>query len=204
METAVEVWARFKPKLAEAREHDRVQVALSFLPIIIPLGRFEIVPLTIEKLLWLEQIESPFITGTHAPAKEDVLAFLWINSPDFRVGEWAGKRFCWNNILINWIQYANLIGEYMKEIAESMGADETGGIQPNWLPEIVDAFASQYNWNHDEIMKIPIQRASLLSNAIVNRLSEGKTTISFSPHADRVRAEMLREIAEAERKKNGG
>ena len=50
MPTRSEVWTTFKPKLAEAREKDRATVALSFLPLIVPLGRFEIVPLTIEKL----------------------------------------------------------------------------------------------------------------------------------------------------------
>lgn len=204
METATEVWIRFKPKLAKAREADRAQVALSFLPIIIPLGRFEIAPLTIERLLWLEQINSPFVTGEGAPEKEDVLAFLWINSQDFRVGEWAGKKFCWNNYLINSKKYALLIVEYMQSVAESMGADDSQGIQPNWLPELMDAFASQYHWTPGEIMQMPVERACILSNAISNRLSEGKDTKSFSPNADKMRCEMLKEIAEAERAKNGG
>jgi len=204
MESAVEVWQRFKPKLAQAREADRAQVALSFLPVIIPLGRFQIAPLTIERLLWLEQIKSPFVSGEGIPAKEDVLAFLWINSPDFRVGEWAGKKFCWNNCLINWREYRKLILEYMQNIAEAMGSDESKGIQPNWLPELMDAFASQYNWTPEEILNMPVERACILSSAMVNRLSEGKNAQSFSPHADKVRGEMLEKIAEAEREKNGG
>ena len=204
METAAEVWTRFKPKLAEAREKDRAQVALSFLPIVVPLGRFEIAPLTIERLLWLEQIDSPFVSGQIEPTKEDVLAFLWINSPDFRVGEWSGKKFCWNNCLINWRKYANLIAEYMISVAENMGADDTGGIQPNWLPQLMDAFASQYNWTPEQIMNMPIERACVLSKAMSNRVSEGKDSTSFSPNADSVRNEMLEAIAEAERQKHGG
>ena len=204
METAVEVWERFKPKLAKARESDRAQVALSFLPIIIPLGRFKIAPLTIERLLWLEQINSPFVTGEGTPAKEDVLAFLWINSPDFRVGEWHGRKFCWNNCLINWREYSQLILEYMQKVAQSMGSDDSKGIQPNWLPELMDAFASQYNWTPEAILGMPVERACVLSSAMVHRLSEGKNSVSFSPNADRVRGEMLTSIAEAERAKNGG
>jgi|TARA_R110000824_G_scaffold203371_5_gene387829 hypothetical protein len=204
METAAEVWTRFKPKLAEAREKDRAQVALSFLPIIVPLGRFEIAPLTIERLLWLEQINSPFVSGEVEPTKEDVLAFLWINSPCFRVGESAGKRFCWNNCLIDWKKYANLITEYMVAIGENMGSAEEGGVQPNWLPDLIDAFASQYHWTSDAIMDMPIERACILSKAMVNRTSEGKNSSSFSPNADQVRANMIAAIAEAERKNHGG
>ena len=201
--TAAEVWTEFKPKLAAAREEDRAGVALSFLPIIIPLGRFEIVPLTIEKLLWLEQIESPFVNGAE-PRRADVLAFLWICSPSFRIGEKYGKRFCWNNCLIQWRKYANLISEYMQEIAEAIGGESSDGtIDPNWLPQTVDAFASQYHWTSKEIMEMPVHRSSVLANAINARLSENKSQVTFSPNSDRVRNEMMKAIRAEEEKKNG-
>jgi len=197
MPTPAEVWREFKPKLAEAREQDRASVALSFLPIIIPLGRFKIAPLTIERLLWLEQVQSPFVYG-HQPSREDVLAFLWINSPDFRVGEWAGKKFCWNNYLINWKRYANLIAEYMTEISKAIGGgSEEKNPNAHWLPQMVDAFASQYHWSHDQIMRMPVERAMLLSSSMAARVSESPAP-HFSPNADRVRAEMLNEIKKAE------
>lgn len=201
--TPAEVWTEFKPKLAQAREDDRSQVGLSFLPIIIPLGRFDIVPLTIEKLLWLEQIKSPFINGAE-PRRADVLAFLWICSPDFRIGEKYGKRFCWNNCLISWRKYANLIGEYMQEIAEAIGGESSDGtIDPNWLPQTVDAFASQYHWTSREIMEMPVHRSSVLANAMNARLSENKSQVTFSPNADRVRNDMMKAMTAAGEKKNG-
>lgn len=202
MPTAAEVWAQFKPKLAEAREQDRANVALSFLPIIIPLGRFKIAPLTIERLLWLEQINSPFVFG-HQPEREDVLAFLWINSPDFRVGEWAGKKFTWNNYLINWHKYAQLIAEYMAEVAEAMGSDDKGSsAESNWLPSMVDGFASQYHWRYEDIMKMPVERALVLSSAMSARVSESPQP-SFSPNADKVRADMLSAIKAANKEQDG-
>tara|TARA_R100001163_G_scaffold11270_4_gene10336 strand:- start:2280 stop:2882 length:603 start_codon:yes stop_codon:yes gene_type:complete len=198
MPTPAEVWLQFKPKLAEAREQDRAQIALSFLPILIPLGRFQIAPLTIERLLWLEQIESPFVHG-YEPSREDVLAFLWVNSPDFRVGAWHGKKFIWNNYLIDWRKYAQLIAEYMTEIAAEIGGGENNAKQPepNWLPQMIDAFASQYHWSMEEIMKMPVQRAMVLSSAMADRVSE-KSNPSFSPNADRVRGEMMTELKKAE------
>ena len=193
--TAAQVWEEFKPKLAAARELDRANVALSFLPIVVPLGRFEIAPLTIERLLWLEQISSPFVTGRQ-PERVDVLAWLWINSPDFRVGEKYGRRFVWNNCLIGWKKYALLIGEYMQGVAESIGGEDTGAIESNWLPQMVDAFASQYHWTAAEILKMPVEQATVLASAMGARVSE-KSTPSFSPNADKVRGEMLTEIKKA-------
>tara|TARA_R110000824_G_scaffold35418_1_gene111089 strand:+ start:10372 stop:10974 length:603 start_codon:yes stop_codon:yes gene_type:complete len=198
-QTAAEVWEEFKPKLVAAREQDRANVALSFLPIIIPLGRFDIAPLTIERLLWLEQVKSPFVTGRQ-PERMDVLAFLWINSPKFRVGNKYGKRFCLNNCLIRWRKYAVKIGEYMAGVAEQLGSDDTGAIESNWLPQMVDGFASQYHWTAEEILKMPVERATLLSSAMSARVSD-KSTPDFSPEADRTRHEMLKAITEAN--KNG-
>jgi len=198
--TAAEVWLEYKPKLAAARDSDRAQVALSFLPVIIPLGRFEIVPLTIERLLWLEQIKSPFVNGAE-PQRKDVLAFLWICSPSFRIGEKYGKRFCWNNCLIGWRKYALLICEYMTEVAESMGAESAGDVDANWLPQMIDNFAHQYHWTERAIMEMPVQRATVLANAMSARCSEGKS-LSFSPHTDKVRAEMLAAIKSAEEKQD--
>ena len=207
MPTPAEVWQEFKPKLAAAREADRARVALSFLPVVIPLGRFEIAPLTIERLLWLEQIKSPFVVGAQ-PARCDVLAFLWIMSPDFRLGEKYGKRFVWNNCFIRWRVYAELIAAYMNEIAEMMGGNsKEGAVDVNWLPQMVDAFASQYHWTHDQIMQIPLQRVNILAHAMTARLSE-KSNPSFSPSADAMRHEMLIAIraaeAEAAKEKENG
>ena len=200
--TAAQVWEDFKPKLAAAREQDRASVALSFLPIVVPLGNFEIAPLTIERLLWMEQIGSPFLLGQE-PEKVDVLAFLWINSPNFRVGEKYGKRFCWNNYFISWRRHARLIGEYMVEVCEALGNEDSadGNIQSNWLPQLVDAFASQYHWTVGDIMKMPVEQASVLACAMNARVSE-KPTPGFSPAADRARNEMLAAINEVN--KDGG
>ena len=202
MPTRNEVWTTFKPKLAEAREKDRATVALSFLPLIVPLGRFEIVPLTIEKLLWLEQIESPFINGK-PPRREDVLAFLWICSPQFRVGEKYGKRFCWKNCFINWERYAQLVAEYVQEVCKSLGGkSDQGAMDSNWLPSMVDAFASQYHWTAEQIMSMPVTRATMLVASINARVSE-KPTPTFNAEADRVRHEMLRAMDTAKDQENG-
>ncbi len=83
-----------------------------------------------------------------------------------------------------------------------MGGDSGGDVDPNWLPTMIDNFAHQYHWTERAIMEMPVQRASVLANAMSARCSEGKA-ISFSPHADKVRAEMLAAIKAAEEKQDG-
>ena len=129
------------------------------------------------------------------------MAFLWINSPNFRVGKKYGKRFCWNNCFISWRKYANLIGEYMASVCETMGSEsQEKGIEANWLPVMIDGFASQYHWTVSEIMKMPVEQATCLATAMSARVSE-KPMANFSPKADRVRNEMLAAIHEVN---NGG
>ena len=92
----------------------------------------------------------------------------------------------------------------MQAIAEAIGGENlTGTIDPNWLPQTVDAFASNTIGPCKEIMELPVHRSSVLANAMNGRLSESKSQVSFSPNADRVRNEMMKAMTAEEEKKNG-
>ena len=204
MKSAPEIWAEYRPKIAEAREEDRNAIALAFLPVHIPLGPFTLVPLSVERLLWLEQIKSPFLTGDGPPRREDVLAFLWICSPEFRVGHKYGRRFVWRHCFIRWRKYAALISEYIGQLVGELQG--TGGgkgkenantpMDPKWLPTMVDGFASQYNWTEREIMSLPVSRVALYAQAMTARLTD-KPAPTFSGRADEMRHEMLMKCNEA-------
>jgi len=205
--TPAELWQEYLPKLAEAKEQDREEITRAFLPLVIPLGSFKIVPPTIERLLWLEQIKSPFITADRLPKKEDVLAFLWICSPDFRVGFEHGKAFGRRHYFIRWRKYAKLIAEFTLELMRQLG-DDTGQkseagkpMQYDWLPTYIDGFASQYHWSEKEIMDIPIYRVGYYAQAMMTRMDfTGKKTAKFSPKQDRVKKEYLRAANEMSRR----
>lgn len=208
-ESPAEVWEKYLPRLAEAKEKDREEITRAFLPVVIPLGKFEIVPVTIERLLWLEQIKSPFITGGRDVKKEDVLAFLWICSPDFRVGFKAGKRFCLRHTFLNWKKYAKLIHEMMTDMMDQLGIENSGdkksgqSMQYDWLPTFVDGFASQYHWSEKEIMDLPIYRVGFYATAMMNRLADKKTA-KFARRQDKVKAEYLKEVNSLNKKKEDG
>ena len=203
MKSAPDIWAEYRPKIAEAREEDRANIALAFLPVQIPLGPFTICPLTVERLLWLEQLKSPFLTGATTPTRADVLAFLWIMSPGFRVGHKYGRRFVWRHCFIRWRKYAAKIAEIIAELTAKMRGAGNGGkggeLDPKWLPQMVDAFASQYHWAEAEIMQLPVARLSLYAQAMTARLSD-KPAPNFSSRADSMRHEMLMKINEANKK----
>ena len=195
-----DVWEEYLPRLAAAREQDREEITRAFLPLVIPLGRFKVVPVTIERLLWLEEIKSPFITGSGQVSKIDVLSFLWICSPDFRVGMDHGKSFCRRHCLIRWRKYALTILEYCQELMSSLGADtdqkanDGKPMQYDWLPVFVDGFASQYHWSEKDIMNIPIYRVGYYATAMASRLSMSGKAAKFARHQDRVKKEYLTEV----------
>ena len=106
---AANLHARFQADLAEAKRQDREEKGKLFLNVNLPLGKFLLAPLTLERYLFLEQVKSPFL-GFAAeediiPKKEDVLTFLWIMSPDFRPCPKAGRWFARRNFFINWKKY---------------------------------------------------------------------------------------------------
>jgi hypothetical protein len=198
MQSARDLWAAHAPKIASAREKDSELISLAFLPIVITVGSFEIAPLTIERLLWLEQLKSPFLMGKEVK-KKDVLAFLWIFNPNFKVGEKYGKAFCRRHYFIFWKKYAAVIGEILSVYMEMMGANSkrvskkgSSGSSADWLPQMLDGFASQYHWAERDIMNLPIMRAMLYGGAMAARLS-GKQGIKWSPNADKARADYLAE-----------
>lgn len=195
MDDAQKSWAFHAPKIREARQKDADLIGLAFLPIVIPFGRFELAPFTIERLLWLEQLKSPFLVGGDVE-KKDVLAFLWIFSPDFRAGAKYGKRFCRKHFFFFWKSYANKIQEFISEHVEMMGGagrtNDNGEINSSWLPQMLDGFASQYNWSEKEILNLPVVRAVLYAGAMAFRLT-GKPGFGFSPNADKARNDFLKD-----------
>ena len=200
--STAELWQEYLPRLAEAKEQDREEITRAFLPLIVPLGRFKIVPPTIERLLWLEQIKSPFLVAEREPTKEDVIAFIWICSPDFKVGFDHGRKFGRRHCIhfaLQWKMYAKLIAEFAQELMRQLGADleqDVGDGKPmsyDWLPTFVDGFASQYHWTERDIMNLPIYRVGYYAQAMLARLDMKGKTAKFAPRQDKVRATFLRD-----------
>lgn len=188
--TAAELWEQYRPKIAEARERDRRDVQRSLVSIPDLVGRAWVVPMTLERLIVLESIEHPFLKGDYA-TRDDVLNFLWIMSPEFVGGNpKATKRF-FRRFWFRRIDEDSL-RDYLAE--EFANEKQTSGKVPdaNWVAHLVDVFAHEYGWAENEILNIPIKRLFRYADAIVARHGENK--VSFSPQADKLKHEYLKEM----------
>ncbi len=194
---AASLHERFLADLAEARTKDREETGRIFLTVNVPVGRFWLAPLTLERYLFLEQVKSPFLgfctEEEMIPTKEDVLQFLWIMNPNFRPSQRAGRWFAYRNYFIRWRSYALKIykliaAELEAELEKPKDTSEEMGT--TWIAALIDGAASQYGWSERDILNLPIQRAKKYMDAMVKRVGGGKS-IEFNRHADKARHEYL-------------
>lgn len=200
--TAEELHEKFRAELAEARSKDREESGRVFLSVNIPLGRFWLAPLTLERYLFLEQVKSPFLGFGSAddpiPTKADVLHFLWIMSPKFRPEFKAGRRFALRHYFINWRRYTMLIYELITEqvapqLQATEGKQEGGEVPTNWVATLIDGAASQYGWSERQILDLPVMRARAYMEAMSARLTGGKAA-AWAKNADKVRHEYISKL----------
>jgi len=198
---AADLHTRYKADLAEARRKDSEEDGRLFLTVNVPVGRFWLTPLTLEKYLFLEQVHSPFLgfcdEENVIPTKGDVLHFLWIMNPNFKPEHRAGRRFAIRHYFIRWKKYANLIYEIIssemeKEIEEAEGKTSDPA-EPGWMAQLIDGAASQYGWSERDILNIPVNRARAYMDAMSKRLA-GEKVPTFKHHADKVRHKYIKQL----------
>jgi hypothetical protein len=196
---------RYRAELAEARQKDNEEAGRIFLTVNIPIGRFWLAPLTLERYLFLEQVKSPFLgfctEENLIPTKEDVLQFLWIMSPDFRPSQKAGRWFGRRNYFIRWRKYAleiyELIAAEMEAELENAQFKKQEEASPpsSWIATLIDGAASQYGWGERDILNLPLNRAKAYMEAMSTRLSMGTgNSPEFNRHADKVRHEYVKKF----------
>mgnify|MGYP003151415763 CR=1 FL=1 len=202
---AADLHTRYRAELAEARQKDNEEAGRIFLTVNVPVGRFWLAPLTIERFLFLEQIKSPFLGFCEEkdliPTKADVLQFLWVMSPNFRPCQKAGRWFGRRNFFIRWRKYAlqiyELIAAEMEAELEAAAFETKEEAQPpsGWVATLIDGAASQYGWSEKEILNLPLNRAKAYMAAMTKRLSMSSTTTpEFHRHADKVRHEFIKKF----------
>lgn len=198
--TAEELHLKYRADLAEAKEKDRAESGLLFLDITVEVGKFELAPLTVRRYLILEQLKSPFLlAGEKMPDKQDIINFLWVMNPDFKIGMKYGKRFARRNFIyfIRWQKLAVELAETLKEALEKSqlptgSQDQAEEPDKNWVATLVDAAASQYGWSEKDILDLPLTRVFAYVEAVGRRLGGEKAT--WAKHADKVRADYLRTL----------
>ena len=146
--TRAELWEEFRPLLTDARKKDRQEAAALLLPITVRAGRFWFAPLSLRRILVLESLQSPFLTGERVPARKDVLRMLWVMSPGFKLTRLHFALFSARHVFCIWPKYIGIIGNLMKQACEMMGegGKDEGNASSIWAAQMVDGLANQYGW----------------------------------------------------------
>lgn len=193
--TAAELWEKYRERIAEAREIDRREIQLSLLstPSLVDVGPAAwIVPMTLNRLLVLESIEHPFLSGSDA-GREAVLNFLWIMSPEFKAGDRRAAKKFFRRFWFRKLKPEPL-REYLAKEFEGKG-DQGGAPEAAWVAQLVDVLAFEYGWSEAAIFDIPLKRIFRYADAMVARRSDVNTVKFNTPRADAVRNEYMREMA---------
>jgi len=204
---AEELHRKYRADLADAKEQDRREASLVFLDVIVEVGRFEVCAMTIRRYLLLDYLKSPFLGGIESmPTKEDVIAFLWVMNPKFKLGEKAARRFYLKNwfSFLFWRSLAMGIADLIVKAMDTgtLPSSNKNAPEPaaDWVATIVDGAASQYSWSEQEIFDLPLARAMAYMKALGTRLS-GEKSVNFSKHSDKVRNWYMTQINKAEKAK---
>lgn len=191
--TAVELWETYRPKIAEARDRDRREMQSSLVSIPVLVGKDWLEPLTLRRLMYLEAINHPMLTGASCP-RAGVIDFLWVMSARFKPGDDPGlakfRRRFW---------FRKIDGEKLREYlaGEFPNEPDANGRPPApaWVAQLVDMIASEYGWSEADILDAPIKRLMQYTEALVARKGDKQPTPK-SPRADRIKSEYLREVAD--------
>jgi|15BtaG_2_1085339.scaffolds.fasta_scaffold00086_16 hypothetical protein len=205
MKTSAQLWEEYKPKLAAAKKLDQKEASLVFLVQPVKVGRFQVAPFSIRRLLFLDAVESPFIGGSSPIGRESVLRALWVLSPKFTPSIFLGRFFAFKYFWIKWEWYAEelaeLISESMELMSQGARSDDADENSVLWVSSMVDVFASQYHWPLDQILDVPLLVTSSLGSAMGRRMeaSSGKGAKNplFSRHADACKKQYLAESNKA-------
>lgn len=170
----------------------------AFLSITLDICGIEINQLTLKHYILLDFARNPLLNGGEVKA-EDVLAFLWIVSLDYKDNDKIGfehfvKTKCFE------LDYPKAVDEIVKYVESSLldltAQSNTTTPQTNrtpyysWVASYIDMLASNYGWSVEYIMSLPIaqvlqftriieERTKIKNNqqvSFVNRLSDEATS----------------------------
>lgn len=207
---------KYIPKLKKAKRLNDFERIYSWLDIEEICG-VEVNHLTPLILLRLEASNNSIITGGNI-SFDDVLSFFWAISKEYDKNIEGGQDFYKkygskidsNDLYLGIKQYLNeqfLNKESSKDSDSGENiSDEYRGSNSDtstWLSGIIDRFSSQYGWNVEYVLNMPLPRILQLTDKISDRMNPER--IKFDPIRCSIQAEFMKEcqsIANRENKNN--
>jgi len=189
---AAELFESYRPRIAEARERDRRETQLALVACPVRIGSAWIQPMTLRRLMYLEAISHPIITGLNC-GRGAMVDFLWVMSKGFVPGSERGVKKFRRRFWFRKVDSEKIRNHLAEEFADTPAHE--GNVDPCWVAQLVDMIAGEYGWSEAEILDVPIRRLMMYADALVARRAE-KKSITKSPRADALKADYLVKAAQ--------
>lgn len=185
------------PGYVEAVEREEFFRAAAFLRLNERLCGLEVLPLTTRHLLWLEVIESPFVTGAPIPMAEahlHVAAFVRVVTPGFNAFSWWRRRLFFRNYRRG--MYGEKIAADAAVTAVKEYRDEAFGDRParrgthaaaasywSTAAGMCHELCSNYSMSIDEALDVPLKVVFQLLKVqdAFAQAKSGKKPVLFNP-----------------------
>jgi hypothetical protein len=150
-------------------------------------------PMTLRDVMVLDGIKSPFMVGGSAPSPQDLIVFLWLQSPSYSPSSFKLWLFTRKHRSLNYADTCKAIINYIDAaFMDSPGGKRSGESFYSFAACIVDSLANQYGWREQDILNMPLKRIWQYMNCIKARLSP--KPVLFNPLSGKVRREWLIEM----------
>lgn len=174
----------------EAVEAESTARNFAFLDVAEGVNGVAVRPMTLNDVMVLDGIRSPFMVGGRTPTPHDLVVFLWLQSPNYTPGKFALWRFSRRCRELNYSDTCKAVVEYLDAaFMDSPGGRRGGESYYSFAAGIVDALASQYGWPEKEILNLPLKRIWQYLNCVKARLSP--KPVLFNPLSGKVRRDWL-------------
>jgi len=187
------LWSEYAPLISEAQERDAQDKHEHFLKWYVEeINGIPAKQLTLELYLLLSVSNS--LINEDEPTSLSVLRFLWIVSPNFKESKIAFRLFQFRHRKIDFEKTLEEIGKYLnRSFHASVGGKakdkEEKKVAQEWISSMVDLIGSEYGWQLDQIMEMPLTLLFMQCARIRARMT-GKPVV-FSQEADALKAEYL-------------
>lgn len=191
------LWSEYAERIREAKETEKANRAEAWLGVPVKLFGYPVAPLTLHKLLLLEQVQHPLIHGEEME-EADLRLFLWIVSPEFKLDEAAAaafqKRCKLGQSVVD--TGADQLQEYLDSQFDFATGGQGGDDGDHYISTVIDLLAHEYSWPAQTILHLPLPQIHQLVASISKRYgaASGKAVPTFNKRADQLKAEYLRQV----------
>jgi len=175
---------------AEAVAEETAIRNLAFLDVSEDVVGIAVRPMTLRDVIVLDGIGSPFMCGG-IPSPQDVVTFLWLQSPTFKPTKFAAWKFAKSCRGMDFLKTVASVKDYVDEafMDSPGGSAKAAESYYSFAASLVDVFGHEYGWSEAQVMACPLKRLFQYLNAIRQR--NDSKAIMFNPKSGLVRREFL-------------